>query len=58
MVNSDDGFFIADEDLRLRGPGDLTGLRHSGDVRFKIADLYKDKDLFVKAKKYADAEFK
>ena len=58
MVNSDDGFFIADEDLRLRGPGDLTGLRQSGDVRFKIADLYKDKDLFVKAKKYADAEFK
>ena len=56
MLKSDDGFFIADEDLRLRGPGDLTGLRQSGDVRFKIADLYRDRDLFVKAKKYADME--
>jgi len=56
MLKSDDGFYIADEDLRLRGPGDLIGIRQSGDVRFKIADIYKDRDLFVKAKKYADED--
>ncbi len=55
MLESDDGFYIADEDLRLRGPGDLTGVRQSGDVRFKIADIYRDRDLFFKAKQYADA---
>ena len=54
MLKSDDGFYIADEDLRLRGPGDLTGIRQSGDVRFKIADIYRDRDLFFKAKQYAD----
>ena len=54
MLESDDGFYIADEDLRLRGPGDLTGVRQSGDVRFKIADIYRDRDLFFKAKKFAD----
>ena len=58
MLESDDGFYIADEDLRLRGPGDLAGVRQSGDVRFKIADIYKDRDLFVKAKNYADELFK
>lgn len=54
MLNSDDGFFIAEEDLRLRGPGDLTGVRQSGDVRFKIADIYRDKDLFFLAKQISD----
>ena len=54
MTESDDGFYIADEDLRLRGPGDLTGVRQSGDMRFKIADMYRDRDLFIKAKHYAE----
>lgn len=54
LAKSDDGFHIADEDLRLRGPGDLLGVRQSGDMNFRIADLYKDKDLFIKAKQYAD----
>ena len=57
MLESDDGFYIADEDLRLRGPGDLAGVRQSGDVRFKVGDIYSDRDLFVKAKKYADSLF-
>ena len=57
MLESDDGFYIADEDLRLRGPGDLAGVRQSGDVRFKVGDIYRDRDLFVKAKKYADSLF-
>ncbi|MCR4929755.1 MAG: ATP-dependent DNA helicase RecG [Lachnospiraceae bacterium] len=57
MLESDDGFYIADEDLRLRGPGDLAGVRQSGDIRFKIADIYRDRDLFVKAKNHADSLF-
>ncbi|MBP5275931.1 MAG: ATP-dependent DNA helicase RecG [Lachnospiraceae bacterium] len=57
MLESDDGFHIADEDLRLRGPGDIVGVRQSGDLNFKIADIYRDKDLFIKAKKYADLKF-
>lgn len=54
MTESDDGFYIADEDLRLRGPGDLLGVRQSGDINFRIADIYRDRILFVKAKEYAD----
>lgn len=54
LMKSDDGFFIADEDLRLRGPGDLLGVRQSGDFQFLIGDLYRDRDLFIKAKEYVD----
>ncbi len=53
LTASDDGFFIADEDLRLRGPGDILGVRQSGDFSFRLGDLYRDRDLFVKAKEYA-----
>lgn len=42
LNKSNDGFFIASEDLRLRGPGDIFGLRQSGDLEFKIADIYTD----------------
>lgn len=54
LLKSDDGFFIAEEDLRLRGPGDLLGVRQSGDFQFRIGDLYRDRALFIKAKEYAD----
>lgn len=47
MVETNDGFEIANFDLKLRGPGDLQGTRQSGMLDFKIADLAKDEQLVV-----------
>ena len=44
MLKSNDGFFIAREDLKLRGPGDMFGVRQSGEFSFKVADIYQDAD--------------
>lgn len=49
MNTSEDGFFIASEDLRLRGPGDLFGIRQSGELNFKLADIYRDGEWMTKA---------
>ncbi len=49
MRKSTDGFFIAAEDLRLRGPGDFFGIRQSGDLNFKIADIIQDADVLTLA---------
>ncbi len=49
LVRSNDGFEIAEEDLKLRGPGDLFGLRQSGDMEFAIGDIYADADLLKEA---------
>ena len=48
--NSNDGFFIAEEDLRIRGPGELLGSKQSGTIQFKIADLTRDGDLLPRVK--------
>lgn len=48
MVNSNDGFRIAEADLKLRGPGDIYGTRQSGILDLKIADIAED-DKIVKA---------
>ncbi len=45
LAHSNDGFHIASEDLKMRGQGDLFGVRQSGDQLFKIADVYEDADV-------------
>lgn len=45
LNKSNDGFFIASEDLKLRGPGDIFGIRQSGDMEFKLADIFTDANL-------------
>lgn len=45
LNKSNDGFYIAEEDLKLRGPGDLFGIRQSGAMEFRIADIYQDSAL-------------
>ncbi len=45
LNKSNDGFFIANEDLKLRGPGELFGVRQSGDILFHLGDIYEDADM-------------
>ena len=58
LENSNDGFHIAAEDLRLRGPGDFFGVRQSGDIMFRLADIYQHADVLRMAQeavlKYGD----
>lgn len=57
LNQSNDGFFIASEDLRLRGPGDLFGIRQSGDMAFELADIYQDSDVLKDAAECAELLF-
>ncbi len=52
LSRSNDGFYIAAEDLKLRGPGDFFGIRQSGDMNFRIADIYQDADVLKAASGY------
>lgn len=54
LNKSNDGFYIAGEDLKLRGPGDLFGIRQSGIMNFKIGDIYHDASVLQNAKEAAD----
>lgn len=54
LNKSNDGFFIASEDLRLRGPGDLFGIRQSGILDFKLGDVFQDSQVLQQASKAAN----
>ncbi len=54
LNESNDGFYIAGQDLKLRGPGDMFGIRQSGDLHFQIGDIYQDAALLQKASEEAD----
>ena len=49
MRSTNDGFRIAEEDLKLRGPGDLFGVRQSGEMHFALGDIYSDHALLLQA---------
>ena len=53
MVRSNDGFEIAEVDLKLRGPGDLMGTQQSGLLNLKIADIVKDNEILKTARHFA-----
>ena len=54
LNHSNDGFKIASEDLKLRGPGDLFGIRQSGLMNFRLGDVYQDAKILQKANEAAD----
>lgn len=53
LNQSNDGFFIAGEDLKLRGPGDIFGIRQSGILDFKLGDIYNDASVLKEASECA-----
>lgn len=53
LNHSNDGFYIANEDLKLRGPGDLFGIRQSGIMDFKLADVFRDATVLQRASEAA-----
>ncbi|WP_269684656.1 ATP-dependent DNA helicase RecG [Flavobacterium lacustre] len=53
MVQTNDGFEIAEVDLKLRGPGDLMGTQQSGVLNLQIADIVRDRDILMLARNYA-----
>lgn len=53
LNHSNDGFKIASEDLKLRGPGDMFGVRQSGDMQFKLGDVFSDAVILERAAKDA-----
>lgn len=54
LNRSNDGFYIAAEDLKLRGPGDLFGIRQSGILDFKLGDVFQDAEILKFAKEAVD----
>ncbi|MEX2367802.1 MAG: ATP-dependent DNA helicase RecG, partial [Pseudohongiellaceae bacterium] len=54
MRQSNDGFYIAEQDLKIRGPGEILGTRQTGVMDFRIADLQRDSHLQDKVKAWAE----
>jgi ATP-dependent DNA helicase RecG len=55
LTRTTDGFAIAEEDLRLRGPGEFAGTAQSGSDGLRFADLARDVDVYSQAKNEAEA---
>ena len=55
LGGSNDGFYVAEQDLKLRGPGDLFGIRQSGELNFALADIYQDASILRDANEAAAA---
>lgn len=53
LGESNDGFYVAEQDLKMRGPGDFFGIRQSGELDFKLADIYQDADILKAANEAA-----
>ena len=56
LNQTNDGFKIAEEDLKQRGPGDFFGVRQSGDLRFKIGDIFSDSKVLKEAAELLSSE--
>ena len=54
LKESNDGFYIAGQDLKLRGPGDLFGIRQSGALKFTLGDIFQDAAILQNASDWAD----
>lgn len=54
LNRSNDGFYIASEDLKLRGPGDFFGMRQSGDMEFHLADIFTDANILKSVSEETD----
>lgn len=54
LNESNDGFYIASQDLKLRGPGDLFGIRQSGALKFTLGDIFQDAAILQRASEWAD----
>lgn len=57
LNSSNDGFKIAEQDLKIRGAGDLFGIRQSGQLQFELADIYEDSDLILGISAFWDRYF-
>ncbi len=58
LNQSNDGFFIASQDLKLRGPGELLGVRQSGELAFRMADIFTDANVLKQASEAVDEYLK
>ncbi|MEO8362128.1 MAG: ATP-dependent DNA helicase RecG [Vicinamibacteria bacterium] len=58
IVASEDGFFLAEKDLEIRGPGEFFGTRQSGRGMFQAGDPVRDRELLIRAKEIADGWWK
>ncbi len=55
MQKTNDGFKIAEADMQTRGPGDMLGVRQSGDMEFVVADIYRDTEALYNAKEAVES---